>query len=261
MVRDCKRLRQNYFKSASWRTDILSCLPTDIFYLIWPPGHCHFEKLPCPVVLRLNRLFRLPRMMEFCDKTETKTGYPNVFRICKVVFAILILIHWNSCFYFGISYLIGFGKDSWVYNLGGENSTLSRQYIYCFYWSTLTLTTIGKWRIAIIHMHDSLILYYCSFEENFSARYLKVPSGTHDQLCQIRGLENMISQCWAVMHVNYFKILIFHPLTLQNGSFSWKKKGEKLHEYFSPYVEKVVARGRWKSIHMQTCKNWHYFTL
>ncbi|KAK7575875.1 hypothetical protein V9T40_012161 [Parthenolecanium corni] len=144
MVRDCKRLRQNYFKSASWRTDILSCLPTDIFYLIWPPGHCHFEKLPCPVVLRLNRLFRLPRMMEFCDKTETKTGYPNVFRICKVVFAILILIHWNSCFYFGISYLIGFGKDSWVYNLGGENSTLSRQYIYCFYWSTLTLTTIGE---------------------------------------------------------------------------------------------------------------------
>lgn len=144
MVRDCKRLRQNYFKSASWRTDILSCLPTDIFYFFWPPGHCHSEKLPCPVVLRLNRLFRLPRMMEFCDKTETKTGYPNVFRICKVVFAILILIHWNSCFYFGISYLIGFGKDSWVYNLGGENSTLSRQYIYCFYWSTLTLTTIGK---------------------------------------------------------------------------------------------------------------------
>lgn len=155
MVRDCKRLRQNYFKSASWRTDILSCLPTDIFYFFWPPGHCHAEKLPCPVVLRLNRLFRLPRMMEFCDKTETKTGYPNVFRICKVVFAILILIHWNSCFYFGISYLIGFGKDSWVYNLGGENSTLSRQYIYCFYWSTLTLTTIGK-RFNF-HVQDRLI--------------------------------------------------------------------------------------------------------
>lgn len=32
-----------------------------------------------------------------------------------------------------------------MYNLNGpKNSTLSRQYIYSFYWSTLTLTTIGE---------------------------------------------------------------------------------------------------------------------
>lgn len=145
MVRDSKRLRSNYFKSASWRTDILSCLPTDFVYFFRPPENCDFNRLPCPVIFRANRLFRLPRMLEFFDRTETKTGYPNVFRICKVVFAILILIHWNSCFYFAISYAIGFGSDEWVYNLNGEkNKTLSRQYIYCFYWSTLTLTTIGK---------------------------------------------------------------------------------------------------------------------
>ncbi|XP_065223024.1 cyclic nucleotide-gated cation channel subunit A isoform X2 [Planococcus citri] len=145
MVRDSKRLRINYFKSASWRTDILSCLPTDFVYFIWPPRNCDADNLPCPVIFRANRLFRLPRMLEFFDRTETKTGYPNVFRICKVVFAILILIHWNSCFYFAISYMIGFGTDNWVYNLTGtKNSTLSRQYIYCFYWSTLTLTTIGE---------------------------------------------------------------------------------------------------------------------
>lgn len=40
---------------------------------------------------------------------------------------------------------VGFGTDSWVYNLeGAKNSTLARQYIYSFYWSTLTLTTIGE---------------------------------------------------------------------------------------------------------------------
>lgn len=39
----------------------------------------------------------------------------------------------------------GFGTDNWVYNLDGpKNSTLARQYIYSFYWSTLTLTTIGE---------------------------------------------------------------------------------------------------------------------
>lgn len=44
-----------------------------------------FQKcLPCPVIVRLNRLFRLPRMWEWFDRTETATSYPNAFRICKV---------------------------------------------------------------------------------------------------------------------------------------------------------------------------------
>lgn len=118
-------------------------IPTDLAYVWWPPSTC-LKVVPCPVIVRLNRLIRLPRMMEFFDRTETRTGYPNSFRICKVVFAIIVLIHWNACFYFAISYAIGFGSDNWVYNLTGQkNSSLSRQYIYSFYWSTLTLTTIG----------------------------------------------------------------------------------------------------------------------
>ena len=43
---------------------------------------------------------------------------------------------------------IGFGADDWVYFNISEaypvNQTLSRMYIYSFYWSTLTLTTIGE---------------------------------------------------------------------------------------------------------------------
>lgn len=67
------------------------------------------------------------------------------FVLFQVVLAILVLIHWNACLYFAISYALGFGSDNWVYNINGPiNSTLSRQYIYSFYWSTLTLTTIGE---------------------------------------------------------------------------------------------------------------------
>lgn len=63
----------------------------------------------------------------------------------QVVLAILVLIHWNACLYFAISFALGFGSDNWVYNINGPiNSTLARQYIYSFYWSTLTLTTIGE---------------------------------------------------------------------------------------------------------------------
>ncbi|XP_059611475.1 cyclic nucleotide-gated cation channel subunit A isoform X1 [Phlebotomus argentipes] len=144
LVRNAAKLRRHYFSTKGWRLDLLSILPTDIAYLWWPPSSCN-ARVPCPVIVRINRLLRMPRMWEWFDRTETATGYPNVFRICKVVLAILVLIHWNACLYFAISYALGFGTDNWVYNLNGpKNSTLSRQYIYSFYWSTLTLTTIGE---------------------------------------------------------------------------------------------------------------------
>ncbi|KAI8128805.1 Cyclic nucleotide-gated cation channel subunit A [Lucilia cuprina] len=145
LVRDAYKLRRHYFTNKGWYLDVLSMLPTDLSYIWWSPSSCGAHFLPCAVIVRLNRLLRLPRMWEWFDRTETATGYPNAFRICKVVLAILVLIHWNACMYFAISYALGFGTDNWVYHLSGErNGTLQRQYIYSFYWSTLTLTTIGE---------------------------------------------------------------------------------------------------------------------
>ena len=71
--------------------------------------------------------FNLFRMIEFFDKTETRTNFPNTFRITKVVLYILVLIHWNACLFFAISFYIGFGIDTWVY---GGSDKLATQYIY-----------------------------------------------------------------------------------------------------------------------------------
>ena len=46
--------------------------------------------------------------------------YQNHFlniKIFQVVLLILIIIHWNACFFFTISYWIGFGSDKWVYSV------------------------------------------------------------------------------------------------------------------------------------------------
>lgn len=94
----------------------------------------------------------------------------------QVVLAILVLIHWNACLYFYISYFIGFGTDNWVYNLKNvttpddRNSTLSRQYIYSFYWSTLTLTTIGRTagsRLSLAFVYNQNRIHYLSFPKEF----------------------------------------------------------------------------------------------
>ncbi len=137
-VTDTVMLRKNYMKKWLFRWDFISIFPTDVLY--FPFG------LNATIV-RINRLFRLGRLFEFFERTETVTNYPNIFRITNLVLYIIIIIHWNGCIFFQISKWVGFGNDGWVYP-SNENDpaleTLTRMYVYSFYWSTLTLTTIGE---------------------------------------------------------------------------------------------------------------------
>ena len=114
MVKDPKLLRKNYMKGSKYIVDILSIFPTDFAYFFFN-SKCH-EQIPCPVIVRLNRILRFGRMAEFFDKTETRTSYPNAFRILKIILNLLILIHWDSCFYFVVSFYVGFETDVWVYH-------------------------------------------------------------------------------------------------------------------------------------------------
>ncbi|XP_046556968.1 cyclic nucleotide-gated cation channel alpha-3-like isoform X1 [Haliotis rubra] len=137
MVTDPVKLRKNYMKTRTFILDVVSVMPTDLFYFL--------TGLNTPEI-RFNRLLRSKRLLEFFDRTETRTSFTNMFRIFHLVLYILIIIHWNACIYFAISGLIGYGSDGWVYGNVTEPKfkPLSRKYIYSFYWSTLTLTTIGE---------------------------------------------------------------------------------------------------------------------
>ncbi|XP_032300142.1 cyclic nucleotide-gated olfactory channel [Coturnix japonica] len=137
LVKDPKKLRDNYIYTLQFKLDVLSILPTDLAY--FAVGLNRPE-------LRFNRLLRFSRMFEFFDRTETRTSYPNIFRISNLVLYIMVIIHWNACIYYAISKAIGFGEDTWVYPnvTDPEYGYLTREYVYCLYWSTLTLTTIGE---------------------------------------------------------------------------------------------------------------------
>jgi hypothetical protein len=49
----------------------------------------------------------------------------------------------NCCAYFLICQYLGFGSDQWVLPDSAHNETVAMLYTYCFYWSTLLLSTIG----------------------------------------------------------------------------------------------------------------------
>nr|XP_020444486.1 cyclic nucleotide-gated channel cone photoreceptor subunit alpha-like isoform X1 [Monopterus albus] len=137
LVKDKKVLKEHYMKTRQFKLDIISIIPTDIVFLKTGIDNPEW---------RFNRLFRLARLFEFFDRTETRTNFPNIFRIANLVLYIIIIIHWNGCLYFAISKVLGFGTDTWVYpDINSPDfACLTRQYIYSFYWSTLTLTTIGE---------------------------------------------------------------------------------------------------------------------
>lgn len=141
---DIRKLAMRYVKSRYFWLDVVSLIPTDVFYLVPQLG-------TNTVVLRLNRLLRIHRMIQFSHYTESRTNYPNFVRVFILMVYISLIIHWNACIYFLISERIGFGTDTWVYpalvDSDGnrtEFASLSRQYLFSFYWSTLTLTTIGE---------------------------------------------------------------------------------------------------------------------
>ncbi|XP_049599718.1 cyclic nucleotide-gated cation channel [Syngnathus scovelli] len=137
LVKDHVKLRDSYMRTLQFKLDVVSILPTDLAYF---STGIHTPQL------RFNRLLRFPRMFEFFDRTETRTNYPNIFRICNLVLYILVIIHWNACIYYAISKSLGLGSDTWVFPNASkpEYSSLTRTYVYCLYWSTLTLTTIGE---------------------------------------------------------------------------------------------------------------------
>ncbi|KAL3100073.1 hypothetical protein niasHT_022901 [Heterodera trifolii] len=143
MVRDVTKIKRRYKKDNMRWIDLISCLPFDyVFELAFKTTN------PC---FRFNRLIRIDRPLAFQNATEMRMSRPNIFRLLCVFLYILVLIHWNACFYFLVSYLIGFGSTSWVYGYAniqslppGTLDTLGRRYLYSFYWSTLMLAAIGE---------------------------------------------------------------------------------------------------------------------
>jgi cyclic nucleotide gated channel alpha 4 len=61
-------------------------MPTDFLYFI---PKCRFVS-----IIRCNRLLRINRLFEFQELTESRTRFPNAFRIGVLICLTLTLIHW-----------------------------------------------------------------------------------------------------------------------------------------------------------------------
>ncbi|XP_039960543.1 uncharacterized protein LOC120774809 isoform X2 [Bactrocera tryoni] len=133
MVYDDKKLALHYIHSRDFFFDIISLIPLDLIQL----------KIGANPLLRFSRFFKVYRCVKFYYIVESRTVWPNLWRVINLIHILLILAHWFGCFYYLLSEAEGFQGD-WVYPYRpGDYATLTRKYLGSLYWSTLTLTTIG----------------------------------------------------------------------------------------------------------------------
>ncbi|XP_058454819.1 uncharacterized protein LOC131432509 isoform X5 [Malaya genurostris] len=133
MVYDSRKLAGHYLHSSDFLLDLATLVPLDILQI----------RLGTQPLLRFPRFFKVYRAVKYYYIVESRTVWPNLWRVINLIHILLILAHWFGCFYYLLSEAEGFQGD-WVYPYRpGDYATLTRKYLGSLYWSTLTLTTIG----------------------------------------------------------------------------------------------------------------------
>ncbi|XP_072022486.1 cyclic nucleotide-gated channel beta-1-like [Amphiura filiformis] len=137
-------MRKNYLKTPNCRMDFLSLFPLDLFYFATgfysDPNYGLEGAATASILLRLPRLIKVHSYVEFVERFENRTTYPNIFRVIQSVGYLLYMIHLNTCCYYLVSVWEGFGVNEWVFPQNASNSA----YVFCLYRAAKTLITIGN---------------------------------------------------------------------------------------------------------------------
>lgn len=97
----------------------------------------------CPGSLRLLHLLGFTTLFRALDMNLTVPHYP-VFLV-KSCITLLFSVHYAACSFWALARSDDFSEHTWVGAQMPElkNTTLSRQYIYSVYWSSITASTVG----------------------------------------------------------------------------------------------------------------------
>lgn len=108
----------HYIRSKSFLLDLASLLPLDLLQL--KLGQQPLLRFPrffkvstqnienMIGIKRFFRTFQVYRIIKFYYIVESRTVWPNLWRVVNLIHILLILAHWFGCFYFLLSEVEGF---------------------------------------------------------------------------------------------------------------------------------------------------------
>lgn len=133
IVYNSGKLAKHYIYSKLFVIDMISLLPFDLVQIF----------IGLHPIVRFPRFLKAYRSYRFVYMVETRTVYPNMWRVANLSHVLFLGSHWFAGFYFMISKAENF-KGGWGYpEPVGDFASVTRMYLKSLYWSTLTLTTIG----------------------------------------------------------------------------------------------------------------------
>lgn len=117
MVYDSKKLACHYLRSRAFLLDLTALCPVDLLQLRFGPN----PLLRCPRFLKVSQqfhyeipipyrsiCFQVYRAVNYYYMVESRTIWPNLWRVVNLIHILLILAHWFGCFYFLLSQAEGF---------------------------------------------------------------------------------------------------------------------------------------------------------
>ena len=165
-ISECHR---NYLRH-SFKFDLLSILPTDLFCFIFT------DTLQGLAYLRLNRVFRITKIPQyFGEKEDDIKKNTTPIRLFKFSLLVVIVTHWITCCWYLLSCRNGDdsceiaswgNSDNISFNMGAG---LFNRYVSALYWSVATTTTTGygdisattteeQW-VSIVFMFLGVVMY------------------------------------------------------------------------------------------------------
>jgi hypothetical protein len=133
VVLDPRRLASRYFRSRNFVLDVVSLIPLDFVQF----------RVGIHPLVRFPRFVKAYRLCRFVYMVETRTIYPNLWRVANLSHVLFLGCHWFAAFYFLISEAHGF-RSQWGYSDQNVfHAGVAHKYLRSLHWSTLTLTTIG----------------------------------------------------------------------------------------------------------------------
>lgn len=146
--------------------DLVSVLPFDLIVVITDYNSQDVASLKFIKFIRLLRLVKLLRVLRvtrIIARWQARSGVKfATLALGKYAVMVAILAHWAACL-FAITARMTEGEVTWLDQyLGASPSTFS-QYISAFYWSTMTVTTIGYGDVTPQTDQERIMACICMF--------------------------------------------------------------------------------------------------
>lgn len=161
-VKDRRRIARNYLKFWFW-IDLLSCLPLDLFILLFVGNrNGNLKGTQLVRIIRLARLLKLIRHLKLGKVNvfiEKMSWNPLILKLLKLLGNILLVAHLLACFWYYITTPDVTGdKNSrtWVKEFGYEHLPIFDQYVGSLYWVMITIITVGYGDVHATNSREQL---------------------------------------------------------------------------------------------------------